>query len=218
MKLTTTKGIYNVLKDHAPADIWEWAEAHIKHWKVQVRWTFDMDEAPARALCYFAGLISSAATISTLTSKRRAALTNLYNQIRIEAALGDEMLPLIEAFKCRVCEGGHLPPLVDPDDVSADLSDADFFGLDEEPSAAECAKAQDIMQGELVASLEALEAPQEPPATPKVKAVADKLAALQAAPEAPSKPVRAAFEVPPAERRAHYLLAELFRSMEGDGA
>ena len=235
LRLTTTTGIYEVLKNLAPADLWTWAELHVKHWKTQARWTFDMDEAPVSRLCYFAALISAAAADGALTSKRRAALSNLYNQVRLEAALGDELLPQIEAFKQQICGRGE-----PPERVSADLWQD--FNLPPLPSKEEHEAALlqklDRMGDEAVGAIlaafapivamndrspvpedpqEAQEAPQEPPAPTKVQAVAEKLAALHAAPETPEEPPEEPAPprvlVPSPQRRANFLLAELFRSM-----
>ncbi|HUW16289.1 MAG TPA: hypothetical protein VMW94_04365, partial [Actinomycetes bacterium] len=119
----------------------------------------------------------------------------------------DEHLPAISDRVQDILAGDDIPLIADQfaypaPEVSADLG----------------AEAQQIMQDELLASLDAQEPAQESPAPSQAQAVASKLAALSAIPAAPVKvmpeePAPPRFEVPPADRRASYMLAEVFRSI-----
>ena len=128
-KLTTSKGIYETLRDLAPADLWEWAEARVKHWKVQVRWSFDPAEVDYDTLCAFAALFSATAMQTHITSKRRKAITKLYHTVRIECFIGDGLADSVQGYVDEILQGSDrvlgtpasvVDQLADVSKVSAD--------------------------------------------------------------------------------------------------
>lgn len=216
-KLTTTKGIYKLLESIAPADIWEWAEARCKQWKVQVRWSFDPSAEDYGALRAFAGLLSAASMQPKLTNKRRVAITKLYNDVRVECCIAHRLRLLVQEGATNVLDTPqHKPEPTETEEVSADLSDAAFFGLETGPATeAEAAEAQEVMAGEFVASLEAQGSSESAPEPVEAQGPTESFAALQAAPKEPQAPC---YEAPPSKRRAQYLLAALFNQIENGGA
>ena len=212
----TTYTIYRHLESLADTDLWIYLEKHAAKWKTQVRWNlppFDIvnGEQDSTNLARFAALLKRGAETAK-TTKRTTAILKLLMSLP-----GHEMLL-----------SASIPEQLDECSCTIDLIDADEDIFDPEcpvhgtPPVAEVtvpslAALVDTINAEVSADLETSDAepqatPQDAPTPEQVQGVTAHAESVLAHLEAP-KAAKARFEMPPPERRAAYMLAEVFRGM-----
>jgi len=232
--LLTSYKFYDAIVGRVSADLAEWLHDHEKKWKTQVRWDLPDDDA-SRAE-ELVSVLSSLAADPKTTGKRGKAIDRLISEIRDvypepapAAAAEPELGEVIEEILSGKRDAGILsgdgvdPVALDPEsqallDASIENLQAAGIGVDSIEIQAEdgttILKAEvPSTAGDQAASQEPVEAPQAPEEVAQDSKVEPAEKVAQKAPQAAPEPVAPA--APPPQKRAGYLLAELFNSLNG---
>jgi len=221
--LLTSYKFYDAIMEQVSADLADWLHDHEKRWKTQVRWDLpDDDGFRAEELV---GALSALAEAAETTAKRGKAIDRLVGEIRA-------VYPATEAPATEPDLGEQIEAILGgTDDDQAVLQDM----LAQAPAGApteivESALRDLVTEGQIqvvqttaddqVASQEPVEAHQDPEEVVEAPEVKPVEKAPQKAPQAVelSKPEPVAPAAPPVQKRAAYLLADLFRNLKVDEA